>query len=396
MIIFTNFISFSHGFFCNLNYLNSNKQKYYINESIQINASWILDYNQYNEIAYVQIQIFDYFNNTIWNSSIYDEIGFSEKNWDLNIIDLNISFINGNNTLFIKFFSYYYQISTMDMIITYLKTIKVEILKRTLLCKLINFKPNVNIGENLTISVRFYDKLLENNSFLINQSILFNILSNESLIYQSNFITNELGIIKFNILSYDHLELGKNVLVFIVKNNSFYNDSKFFYEIFLYKNLVYIDIIDFKEDLGMKEDLKIKLQFYYFLNKSLNPLNNHSIKVMIFNNKSLTYANNFFTDQFGFLNLSLSQEIFISDENCEVIIIKFFFNGTRFLENKTLSLMLRLNLSTNQNLHNSPFQYNKFLVVISISIILTVFSVALFRYIKKRKEKPLANITVKY
>ncbi len=393
LIIFSNFINFGHCFFCNLYYFNSNKQGYYINENIQINASWELDYNQYNEIAYIQIQIFDCFNNIVWNSSEYDEIGFSEKSWNINIINLNVSFTNGSNTLFIKFFSYYYQISTMDMVITYLETIEVEIMKRTLLCELIRFKNQINIGENLSITARFYDKLLEDNSFLINQSILFNIFSNESLIYQLNYIINESGIIKFDLFPHEHLELGKNILVFIVKNNSFYYDSMFFYEIFLEKNPVYVDIIGFKEDLGKKEDLKIKLRFYYFQNNSLNTLNNHCIRVMIFNNKSLTYVKNYFTDQFGFLNLSLSQEIFVFNEDCELVVIEFFFNGTLLLENKTLTLTTRLSLSTKQN---SPFQYNYLLFVIFISIILAVLSVAVFNYIKKRKEKLLADITIKY
>jgi len=393
LIMFSNFINFGHCFYCNLYYFNSNKQKYYINENIQINASWGLDYNQYNEISYIQIQIFDCFNNIVWNSSEYDEIGYFKRSWNIKIINLNVSFINGSNTFFIKFFSYYYQISTMDMAITYLETIEIEIMKRTLMCELIRFKNHVKIGDNLSIIARFYDKFLEDNSLLINQSILFNIISNESLIFQSNYITNDSGIIIFDLFPDEHLELGKNILVFIVKNNIIYNDSVFFYEILLEKNLVYVEIIGFKEDLGKKEDLNIKLRFYYFLNNSLITLNNHCIRVMIFNNKTLTYVKNYFTDQFGFLNLSISQKAFIFNEDCELVVIDFFFNGTLLLENKSLTLTIKLSSSMKQN---SPFQHDFLLIFIYISIILVMFSAILFNYIKKRKEKLLADIKVKY
>jgi len=284
LTIFSNLINFGHCFFCNLYYINSNKQKYYINENIQINASWELDYNQYNEIAYIQIQIFDCFNNIVWNSSEYDEIGYFKRSWNIKIINLNVSFINGSNTFFIKFFSYYYQISTMDMAITYLETIEIEIMKRTLMCELIRFKNHVKIGDNLSIIARFYDKFLEDNSLLINQSILFNIISNESLIFQSNYITNDSGIIIFDLFPDEHLELGKNILVFIVKNNIIYNDSVFFYEILLEKNLVYVEIIGFKEIVqligvtgGQRSDHKQNVVFYLVFVKKCGCLHDSCI-----------------------------------------------------------------------------------------------------------------------
>ncbi|MFX1575364.1 MAG: hypothetical protein ACFFB0_21725 [Promethearchaeota archaeon] len=393
LISFSNCTNFGACFYCNLYYFNSNSQKYYTNESIHINASWELDYNQFNEIAYIQIQIFDSYNNIVWNSSKYDQIGFSEKNWNISIINLNVSFSNSSNTLFIKFLSYYYQISTMDMVITYLETIEIEIMKRTLFCDLIGFKNHLNISENLSITAIFYDEFLGDNSFLINKSILFKIISNKSLIFQSNYIINESGMIKFNLIPSEQLKLGKNILIFIFKNNIVYNDSMFFYEIFLEKIPVFVDIIEFKEDLGKNEDLKIILRFYYFLNNSLNTLNNHCIRVIIFNDKSLTYAKNYFTDQFGFLNLSLSQEFFLFNVDCKLIVIEFFFNGTFLLENEKLILTARVSLATKQN---SPFQYNYLFIVIFISVLLAVLSVGIFNYYKRRKEKILADITIKY
>ena len=51
------------GFYCNLFFLEVDKDSYYANEEIRINASWELDYNPFNEYGYIQIHLYDSLDN---------------------------------------------------------------------------------------------------------------------------------------------------------------------------------------------------------------------------------------------------------------------------------------------------------------------------------------------
>ena len=92
LIDFLSVISFVNAFNCNLNFLKTDKTIYFIDEDIKINASWELSYDINNENSYVQVQIFNGSDIKIWISPEYDEIGFFEKNWTVNLQQLNIDF----------------------------------------------------------------------------------------------------------------------------------------------------------------------------------------------------------------------------------------------------------------------------------------------------------------
>ncbi|MHA1489837.1 MAG: hypothetical protein ACTSRI_09285 [Promethearchaeota archaeon] len=49
---------------CELIFFKTNQEVYYIDEKIEINASWELNYNIGLEFSYIQIQIYDIFNNS--------------------------------------------------------------------------------------------------------------------------------------------------------------------------------------------------------------------------------------------------------------------------------------------------------------------------------------------
>ena len=125
-------ISFSNsviGFECNLYNIEVDKEDYYPNEVIKINAFWLLNYNPISEEAYVQVRISDEFDTIIWNSSKYDSVGNSTENWSISIISLNLTLKNYTHNLYIKFVSVYHQIGTMDIISNLLETIQVRIRK---------------------------------------------------------------------------------------------------------------------------------------------------------------------------------------------------------------------------------------------------------------------------
>ena len=226
-----NLAYFAKGFYCYLFFFKTDKQIYYNNENIKINASWELDYNPGNEISYIQIHIYDIFNNLLWNSSKYEGISIFQENWTINIKNLNISFIDYSNLLYIKFYYYFFRISDMFTVSGFIDTIEIKTIKRNISCQLIGFTDHLKYGELLCFNARFYNKSLENNSNLINQIVLFKVISNDSILYKNNFTTNLFGMIKINISTFIHLKIGRNFLIFNITDKKFYKDSEFEYEL---------------------------------------------------------------------------------------------------------------------------------------------------------------------
>jgi len=379
------------GFECNLYNIEVDKDDYYPNEIITIDAFWALNYNPLSEEAYIQVRISDEFDTVIWNSSKYYNIGNFTENWSISINSLNLTLKNYIHYLYIKFVSVYHQVGTKDIVSNLLETIQVKIRKRIPLCQLIGFMDHINYGESLIFQARFFDNLIENNSFLNNQLIIFRIRSNNSIIFQSNFTTNYLGIIDIFISSVSHLNLGVNKLIFFLVNNNVYNDSQFQYEVFLEKNPVFIDVINFKEDLGKQEDLIIELFYYYFFNNTLNPLKNQTIELIILNDQGATYTQVYNTDLFGVLSVAVPYELLPSNKDIKVFKLNIIFNGSLYLENKTLSLNLNINIDEVE----SVIQLNIVLVVSVSTIILLISLMILFKF-KRVKKKILPEIIIRY
>jgi len=391
LFMMTNFAKASN---CSLNLLKTDKDIYYINENIRINASWDLNYNSDIEYAYVQIQIFDIFDIILWNSSKYDKAGTYEENWTIIIEKLNLDFSNCSNLIFIKLFYYYFQEDIGIPQVEFLETIEITIIKREASCELIGFRDHMRIGDNLSFNVRFFDSSSNNSSNLINQEILFKIISNNSLLYQRNFTANQTGMIEIFISTISHLRFGHNILIFKILNTKIYNNTEFMYEILLEKKLLFIDVIEFKEILNSKENLEIKLLFYYFSNNIIEPLSDTNIIMTIFCNNNLTFMNEYKTDKNGILSINATQESFNSEKKSEDLIIKIIFNGNYFLENKSMSLNLKINSSV-----NSKRGIYSQLSVFSLSIILVIISIIIsliFKNIKKNRENLLTEITFRY
>jgi hypothetical protein len=214
-------------------YFTTDRDTYYNDETIHINASWDLDYNPSFEISYVRIMIFDESDKLLWNSSIYDQIGTHlEGRWDIRIQDLDLPFNNTSNTLLIRFFYYFY---SQSLIAEYfVETIEIQAIKRNITCELIDFQPHLNYEEFLDFKARFYS--LENNSNLINHIITVKIISENSLRYNKNFTTNASGIIEISIPSSENLTIGKNYLIFELNSNKYFDNVIFIYE-FSYNTL---------------------------------------------------------------------------------------------------------------------------------------------------------------
>ena len=105
-LLLLNSVNFVNAYYCNLIYLENDKDVYYINDDIFINSSWELNYNPNNEISYVQIQVCDENDLIIWNSSKNYDIGIQEENWKIKILNLKLSISNYPHSFFIKFLNF--------------------------------------------------------------------------------------------------------------------------------------------------------------------------------------------------------------------------------------------------------------------------------------------------
>ncbi|MFW9864901.1 MAG: hypothetical protein ACFFEN_02295 [Candidatus Thorarchaeota archaeon] len=379
------------AFGCTCNYLETDKDSYYMDEKVRISASWELGYDPLSESAYVQIEIFNFIGKKIWNSSEYHMIGQFMGNWDVPIDELNNSYFNYSNTFFIKFSYYYNELGGNDGAVFYLKEIQIEVIKRIPVFQLIGFKNRIKFGERLTFNVEFFDPMVENNSHLINQHVLFRISSNYSLIFHSNFTTNELGNYEISISSPMQLSIGENHLEFELIDNEIYNNTIFSYELFVERNIIRIDVITFEETLDRNENLTITLFYYFFRNNTLIPLINQFITLEILDHQDLAYASTYKTDTSGILSINLPQNSFNFNKDVEELKLDLIFNGTDLLENLTFSLNLVLCNPVSSNKINSNL-----LVFFSIMILISLISLTFFYKFKKNKTKLLADITIRY
>ncbi|MFX1377764.1 MAG: hypothetical protein ACFFA4_01605 [Promethearchaeota archaeon] len=387
-------INLVNAFDCNLICLNTNKTKYYRDEFVKINASWIMNYDDKTEIAYTQIHITDFFDNFVWNSSKYYQIGLHQGNWTVNFEDLNLSIENSSHILFIKFFVSFFHIDTSSTMCYYLETIEIRVMKRNISCELIGYKDQIKVGEDLSLIAKFYSKFSEHNQLLINQTIDFMVSFNDLIIYQKNYMTNSSGVIQIYLISLKHLKLGKNILTFSITNNNLYNDSKFVYEIYVDKYDLVIEVVDFNNRIEIDEDLDIKLSLHYNINQSDIILVNYKILIKIFDNKSLTFINEYWTDKSGVLEISISQNSFNYNQEIKDFIIKIFLNESNYFNNETLIL----NLDVHQNIYSkilNSFQMKIFSFT-SILIAILIFLSYIIINKKSKNEKALTELIIRY
>jgi len=380
------------GFSFDVFVFTSDKDIYYNNENININASWELFYDPGHEISYFQVQIFDIYDNILWNSSEHHEIGFSEKNWTINIEFLNISFWNYTNTLFIKLYHFYKdQNGAGSPVNAFRGIIIVNVLKRNVMCQLIGFKSILKYGDYNFFTAKFYHT--DNSSYLVNETFHFEIISNKKIFYQNNFTTNESGEISFNISTISHLSLGENDIRFNIRNNILYNNATFSYEIFVEKLAIFVEILRFDNNLENDYLITIKLYFYFF-NQSIKPLKNQILKTIIYNDLTLEYEDEFKTNQSGFVDIEISPNNFKFKENEKKFYVDIIFNGTKYLENKTITLNFKIQNFLSQGVSSLFFTTN--ILLFSILIILFT-SICMKVNIRKRtKFKLIRDLTFKF
>ncbi len=358
-------------------YFRTNKELYYADESIEIEASWEMDYVEGDD-PYFQIRIFDDSDKSIWNSSTYKDKGFFELNWTIKIENLNLNISNYSNIIAIKAIMYN-RINGGILLSEVLDTLDITIIKRNIHCQLANFRDTIILGKNLAFSARFYHE--DTNTSLSGQEIMLYIFSNNLKIYESNYTSNYQGIISLNLSSTDDMLIGINYIIFNITNGVIYNQSIFNFEILVEKIPVYIDIIKYERELGWNENVELEL-FFYYLNDSIVPLINQTIKVLIYDNFSISYNIFSQTDKFGILKLNISSPFYEITQLHYNFYIDLIYNGSFLLKNKNLVLDFEISTVTLNN--NNSF------VSLVLVIICSIFSmIIIINYLyMSRKKKP--------
>ena len=223
--------SIAKGYTCEVNLFDTDKDTYYVDESIIINAEWNLEPNASYDEYFIQIQIYNASYKLLWNSSEYHQTGFNSDVWIVDIRDLDLTLKNNTNSLYVIFNYYISQGGKPENL--FLETIEIFTIKRNISCELISFKDYLNFGEVLHFQARFYNTSLNNNSFLTNHIISLKIISNNFVFYKKNYTTNSSGTIEIFVSSYSNLTIGLNLISFTALSNQFFKESYFEFELLI-------------------------------------------------------------------------------------------------------------------------------------------------------------------
>ena len=379
------------GFSCNNTLLVTDKNTYNYNENIYLNGSWELYYNSGFEVSYVQIQMTNIFDKILWNSSNYYVIGISQKNWTINIQFLNLTLANYSCKIYLKMFNYYKNFNTNEVVATYREIIAINITKREVDCELTNFKSDLIYGESNLFNAQFYS---ENTSFYLeNETLQCLIRNNDDVIYQTDFTTDKEGMLSFNISTVKHLGLGRNNVSFIIKNNSHYWDTTFSYDVYVKKIPVYVEIINFVNNTEEGSLIKIQL-FYFYFNLSKKPLENENLKIIVYSSSTLEYEEMLQTNQTGYVLINILPSIFNFKESDKVLYVDIVYNGTIYIENRTISLSFQIH---NYQFHsnNSSFYFVNVCLLSILTSLFTSIGLKAYKY-KKAGYKLIKDITFKF
>ena len=379
------------GFSCNNTLLVTDKSTYNFNENIYLNGSWELNYNSGFEVSYVQIQMTNIFDKILWNSSNYYVIGISQKNWTINIQFLNLTLANYSCKIYLKMFNYYKNFNTNEVVATYREIIAINITKREVDCELTNFKSDLIYGESNLFNAQFYS---ENSSFYLeNETLQCLIRNNDDVIYQTDFTTDKEGMLSFNISTVKHLGLGRNNVSFIIKNNSHYWDTTFSYDVYVKKIPVYVEIINFVNNTEEGSLIKIQL-FYFYFNLSKKPLENENLKIIVYSSSTLEYEEMLQTNQTGYVLINILPSIFNFKESDKVLYVDIVYNGTIYIENRTISLSFQIH---NYQFHsnNSSFYFVNVCLLSILTSLFTSIGLKVYKY-KKAGYKLIKDITFKF
>lgn len=229
----------------------TDKVVYFSDETIQVNASWELDYSLPIYDAFGRVRIYNESYELLWNSTKLNQIGNFSSIWNVEIQSLGLGFYNYSIILYVEFWQYYFA----DDIPIYntLGTIEITLIKRNVSCELIGFDNHLKYNKGLNFGARFYNTSYGSGYYVRNQQILFEILlENFTIIFSRNYFTNGTGEVEIFVLNIKNLSVGINYLQFTVIDNQFFKSEVFQFE--FYFEVRPAIILDLKEDKKEKKD----------------------------------------------------------------------------------------------------------------------------------------------
>lgn len=235
-------------FICDLYSFGTDKDVYYNDEVMQINATYELNYNPPSEISWINIQIFNETNHILWETIEYHEEGNFSRTWYVEIKSLDLAYENESNSLYVKFYWFFSGMGS-----TYLGELECITIKRNVSCELIGFNNYIKYGEDFKVKAQFYNSSFSSGYYVKDQQILVEILlQNFTTVFSKFLITNSTGELEIFILTVKNLSKGVNYLRFTIVDSHFFNSNIFEYE--FYFEIRLIESLDSKGD--KKEEIE--------------------------------------------------------------------------------------------------------------------------------------------
>jgi hypothetical protein len=371
------------GYYYNLIYLETDKELYYFNETIFINASWDLFYDVAQEISYMQFQIRDIDDNILWNTSRYYELGVGfEKNWTVPIENLNYYTTNISSTLYVEGINYFKDLNLGNQQLTLLKSIPITLLKKNITMGLIGFEDYILYGQPLAFNANF--TYVEDSTPLINQSIEVRVENNNITTFEQNYKTNDSGIIYIFL---DNLAVGENHLFFNISEGFIFSESCFTENVVVGKYPVLATIIGLNNNITIGDSIQFEVFYYYNLTK---PLVNGLINIEIYSNEILKFTTSLSTNDSGYLRVNMNYSSIETSQYDNLLDFILTFNGSAFLLNKTISFQINVNGIQKQEDISSLLTE---IIIPSILIPLIVFVFIVYKKKKRSNNSSLHDIS---
>lgn len=344
----------------NISHFESDKNVYLIDEEISIEASWSLDYNPINDLAYIQIQFVNNLDQIIWCSEQNNSRGMFDKQITLKLLDLNISNFEFSENFTIRFFLFH-KIGDEIFYSGPINSISIQVLKKTVECSINNFNKNIKFGDYLQFKAIFFNLSGNDTQYLDNHIIKLNIFSRNELIYARNYVTSN-GKISINISSLEFSKIDSLKLALIVVANEVYCGNCFNFDINVQKMNLNHTVIKFTENVKYRENVSLYILFFHETGNHAVFLENLTITLRIYSNKVIVHDENYTLSNNGILNVNISSLIFNCDGEKLILIM---IDNNSFTENYTFTIRF--------NLYN--LQYEKSMSLLSYSILFSLFGI---------------------
>jgi len=324
---------------------NTDKNEYFTDENIIIEASWILNYNPIEEWAYVQIQLYNNLDQLLWCSEQNDSMGIINKTWNVNILDLNFSF-SENPINFSVIFYLFHMVGEEIFSSGPIATKSIQISKKLISCSLFNYKEIINYGEPIDFQALFYNITDTITYYPDNLSITLELYKANESIFSQNYNTVN-GWINVNISTTTFLIVGEIELRLIASENSFYFGNVFNYDLEVGQLDLFCSLYNYIEKINYGEPIDFQALFYNITDTITYYPDNLSITLELYKANESIFSQNYNTVN-GWINVNISTTTFLIVGEIELRLIaseNSFYFGNIFnydLEVEQLNLFCSL------------------------------------------------------